>query len=81
MIALRSDTDHMRCNAHSLLPVAQIGEMELEVGRVFAHVRRLLDRRAAGGDARFVPGIGLRRILAGKADGAALGMRRDFAPF
>jgi hypothetical protein len=81
MIALRSDTDHMRCNAHSLLPVAQIGEMELEVGRVFAHVRRLLDRRAAGRDARLVPGIGLRWILAGKADGAALGMRRDFAPF
>jgi len=80
MIALRSDTDHMRCNAHSLLPIAQIGEMELS-RTAFAHARRLLDRRAAGGDARFVPGIGLRRILAGKADGAALGMRRDFAPF
>jgi hypothetical protein len=81
MIALRSDTDHMRCNAHSLLPVAQIGEMELAVGGVFAHARRVFDHRAAGGNARLVPGIGLRWILAGKADGAALGMRRDFAPF
>jgi hypothetical protein len=56
MIALRSDADHMQCNAHSLLPVAQIGEMELS-RTAFAHARRLLDR------------------------GAALGMRRDFAPF
>jgi len=64
-----------------LLPVAQIGEMELEVGRVFAHAQRVFDHRAAGGGARLVPGIGLRRIRAGKADGAALGMRRDFAPF
>jgi hypothetical protein len=38
----------MRCNAHSLLPVAQIGEMELEVGRVFAHAQRVFDHRAAG---------------------------------
>ena len=80
MIALRSDTDHMRCNAHSLLPVAQIGELELS-RPAFARARRVFDRCAAGRDAHLVPGIGLRRILAGKADGAALGMRRDFAPF
>jgi hypothetical protein len=60
--------------------VAQIGEIELRAA-AFAHARRIFDRRAAGRDARLVPGIGLRRILAGKADGAALGMRRDFAPF
>jgi len=54
----------------------------MELSRTaFAHARRLLDHRAAGGNARLVPGIGLRWILAGKADGAALGMRRDFAPF
>ena len=80
MFAPRSDVDHLRCNAHSLLPVVQIGEMELS-RTAFAHARRLLDHRAAGGNARLVPGIGLRWILAGKADGAALGMRRDFAPF
>jgi hypothetical protein len=56
VFAPRSDVDHLRCNAHSLLPVAQIGEMELS-RTAFAHARRLLDR------------------------GAALGMRRDFAPF
>jgi hypothetical protein len=81
VFALCSDTDHMRCNAHSLLPVAQIGEIELRSATAFAHARRLLDRPAAGRAARLVPGIGLRRILVGKADSAALGMRRDFAPF
>jgi len=60
--------------------VAQVGEIELRAA-AFAHARRLLDHRAAGRAARLVPGIGLRWILAGKADGAALGMRRDFAPF
>jgi len=57
-----------------------MGEMELS-RTAFARARRLLDRRAAGRDAGLVPGVGLRRVLAGKADGAAIGMRCDFAPF
>ena len=58
--------------------IAQVGEVELALA-AFAHAGRVLAGGPAGGDARRVPGVGLGRRGAGKANGAAVAGRGRLA--
>src|SRR6266404_5432334 len=52
-----------------------IGVTEIsEISAIWAHARRILDRRAAIRDAGFVPRFGLRRILHHKPDRTAVSL-------
>src|SRR5438128_2494802 len=57
--------------------IAQISEIEL-AETTLAHARRILDRGPATGDARRVPGVGLRRAHR-EADRAAIACGRGRA--
>src|SRR5688500_13890621 len=58
--------------------IAQIGEVEV-AHSARAHPRRILDRLAAGLDARLVPGVGLLGAVHREADRAAVADGRRLA--
>ena len=58
--------------------IAQISEIDF-AGGTFAHAGRLFASRPAIGDTGGMPRIGLLGRIAGKADGAAIGVGRGFA--
>ncbi len=58
--------------------IAQISQIQPARG-AFAPARRILDRRAASGNARVVQGLDRFRAVAGEADGAAVGTQVPFS--